>query len=357
MTEKVNRIAGIDLVKAFAIVWICLYHLLDFSYGWSIGEAFAKGNLVTFFSQSGNLFEVAVNVFLAFGVLGVNLFVIASGAGLYLLRIRNEGEPDWRFLWKRFGKIMPLYYFLLLTVLIFNVLRGHSINLPDYVAHFLCIHTFIPAFVTGISTPLWYMGLITQLYVLFPLIYRLVIKVNPLLLLILMMLVRIFGDPFLVWLWGEGRFFSEYLFDFCFGLVVGQLLYKNGERFDSWFYVVSMGLAGLFFYLIATKAVSYLLVNVLYPVSAALLFIGLLSLGSHVKTRVWQKVAELSYAVYLIHYFLLTWVWNRIPLFDFWLSGLLFLISSFLLGFLFNQFFLVVKSIIKKAFMRKPALA
>lgn len=336
--EKNERIYGIDLVKIFAIVWICLYHFMDFSYGWRVGSAFFTGNLFDFFWAGDSGVSLILKVFLAFGVFGVNLFIIASGVGLAMSSERRG--LDWRdFFRRRFLKIFPLYYFLLLGVSFLMLFRGRSIDFFDFFTHFLGIHSIFPDYTYSISTPFWYIGVIVQLYLLFPLIYGAAKKVNWLVVLTGALVLQLLLTPYLTSFVGGGRFFSEFLFDFTFGIILGNILFKRPKMFQDKWWILMLLVSLFFIFLLAGYYVKGICGVILFPLSAATMFMGLLPLGAYCRSKICIKLAVLSFPVYLTHYFLLTWLWIKLPVLKFWVGAVLFLIGAFVLGWVFNKCF------------------
>jgi peptidoglycan/LPS O-acetylase OafA/YrhL len=112
-------------------------------------------------------------------------------------------------------------------------LQGQQVNIYDYLVHFFVVHTFFPQFTNSIYWPLWFMGVIVQLYFLFPLFFRFSKKVNWFLLLLLALILQPYLTLYLKDLFGGGRFFSEFLFDFCFGVIIGNFLFENQKAFHS----------------------------------------------------------------------------------------------------------------------------
>jgi len=104
-----KRLYGLDLLKIFAIIWIGFYHFLDFRNNWSLGIHFNNGNLFQYFLEYNSIFKAAIQSFLSLGILGVNIFIIASGLGLSI-SANNKKLSLLGFFKKRLFRIYPHYW-------------------------------------------------------------------------------------------------------------------------------------------------------------------------------------------------------------------------------------------------------
>lgn len=154
-------------VKAVAIIWIFSYHFFNFRFLMiPFGETFAKSIIDDFFvNASGPLNYLKGSFLLMFlhGHMGAELFFIASGFGLYLSHLKRQ--TTWRrFYTKRAIRIVPLYWFALVAV----VLSGSSsfITTKSIVYHVFFLHVYTPNRLN--FGPLWFMGALAMLYLLFP---------------------------------------------------------------------------------------------------------------------------------------------------------------------------------------------
>lgn len=107
------------------------------------------------------------------GGAGVSGFIILSGFGLtYSLLTKNVTEVRFiQFFCQRFIRIVPLYYAALFTYLLVVDLIQPS----NLLAHVFFVHTFFPDFSHNPGS-LWFVGLIVQCYLFFPLVYKLISK-------------------------------------------------------------------------------------------------------------------------------------------------------------------------------------
>ena len=148
-----------DFVKGVAIIWVMAFHLCkDFT------------NFFCPAQKDGLSFaHIALS-----GSLAVDLFVITSG---FLLMRAYQPRGELRiwlkgFLIKRFLRIFPLYYVCLAGVLFLDYLIGRSnfhISAESLILHLVGAHTF-SRFIFDIQGAWWFVGLIVQLYLCFPIL-------------------------------------------------------------------------------------------------------------------------------------------------------------------------------------------
>jgi len=122
-------------------------------------------------------------LFSYFGHYGVQCFIFISGVGL-ALSMQNKHRSWRKFMAERLLKLYPL----LITAFVFFFFYEIIINLKmmgwycyrEFILKFLFIHTFNITEDSAItlSGPWWFFGLIFQLYLLFPLLYKMIKKYN-----------------------------------------------------------------------------------------------------------------------------------------------------------------------------------
>lgn len=198
--------------------------------------------LFVFLCHSGLVWE-------NFGGFGVSIFFVLSG---YLLssRYRETSSPSLKSMYvftrNRIKKLYPLHVFMLTVGLIMSFLicflskTQYSLktNLLYYACDLLLIQSWIPirAFYYSINGVSWFLSSISFLYFIFPLVISVLKKKSSLFLLILLFTIPIqqflFAYIFKIllpnqYLWFTGCFPVFRVFDFCAGIVVGLLDYRN----------------------------------------------------------------------------------------------------------------------------------
>ena len=167
-----------NIIKGFAILCIVLHNYFHWLVP-SPGENefdFSPARVHSLFDLLGQQPGEFVNIlFSYFGHYGVQLFVMISGFGLTLSMLRRE--QGWgEFVINRLKKLYPLLITGVVVCLLgCLVMNGRLFNQGEWREigyKFLFIHTLIPNSGLSINGPWWFFGLIFQLYLLFPLIFR-----------------------------------------------------------------------------------------------------------------------------------------------------------------------------------------
>lgn len=116
--------------------------------------------------------DVADTIWSAIGGAGVSGFILLSGFGLtYGLLEKGVTTIDViPFLWKRFLRVVPLYYVALFAY----ILVVELVSLENLLSHLLLVHTFFEDFSREPGS-LWFVGLIVQCYIVFPFAYKLLL--------------------------------------------------------------------------------------------------------------------------------------------------------------------------------------
>jgi peptidoglycan/LPS O-acetylase OafA/YrhL len=278
------------------------------------------------------------------GDAGVNLFFVLSAFSLsYSMDKRaNEAMPTGKFYVRRFFRIAPLFYFMMLVYWIrdantFGVL--HSVS--EVLINASLLFNLIPTFITGFVWASWTIGVIALLYLLFPLIYKYIRNLPAALALLVASILMARGWFFFVvnhgeaieylksdqinWTWRFG--FLENLPVFVCGVVTYRLFFdyfikmnKKAQKICGFLFIISF----LFFYaLLLTERMQNALweKHILHGMCFSLLVLGLglkpLSFLVNSKTVYWGKV---SYSLYLFHPIIIftiipayRWLYNFIP--------------------------------------------
>ena len=190
-----GRLEVFDELKGLAIILVVAYHFCG-AIGWS------------------NVLH---------GDLGVDMFVILSGAGL-AFGARYEGARA--FLTRRLVRVMPTYWIVLTLFCIGNVYILQLRYTPfDLLVHYLGVHGFFgDAYGMAINDSFWFITLILSLYVLFCVCHPLMGSPDRLLLAGMAISVTVALAFFYT---GQAGMFSHLglrLPGFFVGLLIGQLL-------------------------------------------------------------------------------------------------------------------------------------
>lgn len=160
--KKPRSLGQIEFMRALAVTGIFLFHL------WSVIPA----------AGVENPFGPVFGVLLSQGWMGVILFNIVTGFVLTLPFAGPSGRPVpgyLDFLRRRFLRICPNYYISLVFWTAVLVFTGHAGTklLGSFVQHLIFVHTLNPAVFFDIVPAYWWLGLLAQFYLAYPLILKL----------------------------------------------------------------------------------------------------------------------------------------------------------------------------------------
>lgn len=156
-----TRLSGIDGLRAFAALWVVLFHIRAFS-GARLHGLIAPFDLVV---RSGST--------------GVSLFLVISGFCLYLpFAAGRQGRFKTRdFLVRRVKRLMPAYYASLAFFALLYAVGGLGLSriaLPDLggqlVTHATMTHQLFPGSFYALNGAYWSLGLEWELYLALPLL-------------------------------------------------------------------------------------------------------------------------------------------------------------------------------------------
>ena len=166
------------IIKGFAILSIVFHNYFRWLLP-SPGENefnCSPGNVARLFEMLGQQPGEFINIlFSYFGHYGVQLFIFVSGYGLAMSMMHRPTR--WGpFMLHRLKKLYPL----LLTGMVFYtfgkiVMEGKMLcswELKEMGLKLLLVHTLFPNSGMSVCGPWWFFGLVFQLYLLFPLLFR-----------------------------------------------------------------------------------------------------------------------------------------------------------------------------------------
>lgn len=170
-------------IKGVAILSIALHNY--FHQVLHIGEnefSFCSNRVFSFFNTiTSQPIDIIGTIFSFLGHYGVQAFILISGYGL--AKSMQKHRRDWlSFVANRLTKLYPL---LLTGIIVFvgkTLLCQHRLindtELTSIEHKLLFIHTLLPYDALSLIGPWWFFGLIFQLYLLFPFLFKLIEKYN-----------------------------------------------------------------------------------------------------------------------------------------------------------------------------------
>jgi peptidoglycan/LPS O-acetylase OafA/YrhL len=265
-----GRLPAIDILRGLAIVWVVLFHVwgdIEFFPGAPsdyydqltdrVGEGDAWASLT---ALTDLLFRL--------GFQGVPLFMMISGISLTIAAYRADARPDWpRFFVQRFRKLMLPYWAG--VVLTYGVMAGiawrqasiSDISFGDAFSGGVTISQYsvinvdrgavwasfalVPRLIEdewffAPQLALWFVGLIAQYYLLFPLLFLLMRRAGVVAFLVVTFAITVGANWWIVDRYGAPEFkfalvtgWAPFrLFEFTSGMAIGWLLAAPSHERD-----------------------------------------------------------------------------------------------------------------------------
>lgn len=339
----IMRLKELDLVRGFATCWVVGIHFWFvnlipafwgyddfFQYIEAFGQAYSLQKFFPLpFNSFGSLAFNTLNSFFVLGYQGVHLFFVLSGFGLTYSQLVKPEKRWLEFLKKKFRRIYPTYWMLLIICLIIPWTRSQLFfgyfSMQGLWRSFLILDKAIPYS--------WFMFPLIQFYLCFFVLFKilqgtsirkflggaLAIK------LVYTLIVLILGYTVFPWLIGEGAApgylaFSR-LFEFCLGMVFAKIYLDSPKtlltylsRPQTMLMAVAselLGILGSF-----TFANEIVIGGITFPLGIAAydafigfgIFVIVFNLArwvlhySEAVSNFLKVISDLSYEIYLIHF-------------------------------------------------------
>ena len=299
-----ERLEGIDGLRAFAALWVVLFHIHAFS-----GEQLPGIGLV-----------------LRSGSTGVSLFLILSGLCLYLPFAggRDGLFRTGGFFARRCRRLMPAYYtaliFSTLLAIAFSAAPRHVPLTPgalagNLMAHLTLTQTLFPETFYGLNGAYWSLGLEWQLYLGLPLLiwgirrYGIVPVVSLAVIVNILYRIGLFvavqrgvipAESALATAVLPNQFFGRCA-EFAFGMVVAELFVRGHlERFAPYCGLALVVLVPLSL-LSTALPVSHLLFGLTFSCLVCLVLSGGNVVSRAFSWRPLVLLGVMSYSIYLVH--------------------------------------------------------
>jgi peptidoglycan/LPS O-acetylase OafA/YrhL len=313
-----KRMATPDFVKGVAIIGIIMYHTYLYIFGQPMLDLFSfeegiffnyfKFNLNSAFTISNSILNLT-----GMGYQGVPVFVIVAGF-LAIQSTKNISFKTYRYYGKRFLRIYPLYWIALSGTIAYYVLMygkaahihmGGATNMQIFGMYI----GFYPMDTNSwvLNPVFWFITLIIQLIIFFPLLRGLLIRVKDVKFLILMgILSTVFLYILMYSFPWAGLFGGCWLFEFGFGMVLANQFTKFEKILSSFkFLILLIPVYFIGFYL-ANFAEVWPIGRQLYGIALTLFLWTLYNLLVKVRflkivTNTFIFVGVNSFALFLIH--------------------------------------------------------
>jgi peptidoglycan/LPS O-acetylase OafA/YrhL len=246
---KYNRFQELDMMRGFAACWVVGVHFWSFNFlppffGYSNFSEYLKvvgpaSTVAKFFplpfNSVGNIVFDLLNIFFLLGYQGVHIFFILSGFGLTYSRILKPDESWITFMRKKFFRLYPTYWILLVVSLIIPWLRSDLFY--GYFGWWSFWRTLI---ILDKGIPFsWFMFPLIQFYLCFFLIFNFLQKLSIKQFILTSFFIKV-TYTFLVLMLGFNLFrpiigdfgYPGYLtisrlFEFCLGMAMAKVYASN----------------------------------------------------------------------------------------------------------------------------------
>lgn len=319
------RLTWLDGMKGISILWIAFFHFYTAYTTNRYPSPLGPDYFSSFLSQCApssaleTLGCMAHGVYTAVASVGfhaVGVFLVLSGFGLtYSLAKTGNPEDGWVG-WYR-GRVLRLYpmYWLAHIVYLVSpfVVRYEAVDYRFFLS-FLGDRIYpVDTIFYYVNPAWWYFGLLIQLYLVFPLLFRLLQKLGPIGFLVLCGVVTL-GSRYLLLLvlsangyYVQGAFFGARLWEFAFGMVLGLLYRRLPGEVEQRLFSFPLIVTGVVVYVLGLYSYATLQT---YIFNDALIGTGLFVILAHIARwcdllprlgATLAYVGAFSYGLYLLH--------------------------------------------------------
>jgi peptidoglycan/LPS O-acetylase OafA/YrhL len=329
----------LDVIKGFSILWIVFFHFFAVYSKGRFPLPWSRHYFATFFARcapasAAAMIACAVRaIFVAVTMLGygaVGVFVVMSGFGL-TYALAKTGNPDhgWSgWYGSRVLRLFPVYWVAHLIYLLSPFEARHDPVNYRFILSLLGDRIYPVEMISYLTPAWWYFGLILELYLIFPLLFRLLQKAGVRWFLFIcaaetvlcryILLFNIFQTDGMV----LSAFCGSRLWEFALGMVVGLAYRQNRARVDDHLFSSRAMVAGVAIYTAGLysfySTFTYIFTDALIGTG---LFIILAQLAWHSRRMVRVEatlayVGVYSYGLYLFHQPYATYFGDRLRWMD-----------------------------------------
>lgn len=335
-----QRLTWPDTMKGLSILWIVFFHFFlaynTARFPWLLGlrnfsSWLAEQNPAsTLHTALLTLEGVAAMVFER-GSQAVGVFIVLSGFGLAYSLVKGGGLPSGWVPWyrRRVWRLYPVYWAAhLIYVVSPFVHRWDAIDYRFVLS--LLGDRFYPAgtMFYYLVPAWWFFGLLLQLYLVFPLLYRLLEKVGEVKFLIVCAAFTLSSRYLLAEVleangnYVQGAFFGARLWEFAFGMVIGRWYFLKTGQAERWLFSGQALGAGIVVYILGLYSYQPTFTNIFTDMlTGSGLFVIILHVAWWLNrwtaaARLLSLVGIYSYGLYLVHQPYVMYVGERMQEFD-----------------------------------------
>jgi len=321
----VARLTWLDSMKGISILWIAFFHFYTSYTNNRYPDPLGANYFSSFLSRcapSSSLGWVgclAHGFFVALSSVGfhaVAVFLVLSGFGLtYSLAKSGNPEDGWTGWYRgRLLRLFPMYWLAHLIYLLSPfVARSEPVDYR-FVLSFLGDRVYpVDSIFYYVNPAWWYFGLLLELYLVFPLLFRLLQKLEVVWFLIVCGAVTLLSRYVLLFVLSahgyyiQGAFFGARLWEFAIGMVLGLLYRRSASDADQRLFSFPAIAFGIVLYVLGLYSYAN---STTYLFNDALIGTGLFVILAHIARwcdllpRVGGTLAYIgafSYGLYLVH--------------------------------------------------------
>jgi peptidoglycan/LPS O-acetylase OafA/YrhL len=319
------RLSWLDGMKGISILWIAFFHFFGTYANGRYPNPLGPHYFSSFVSQcapSSGLGTVGciIQGFLvataSVGFHAVSVFLVLSGFGLtYSLARTGEPEGGWLGWYRaRLLRLFPMYWLAHLVYLVSPFIARPEPLDYRFLLSFLGDRIYPVDMIFFYANPaLWYFGLLLELYLVFPLLFRLLQKLGVTWFLVLCGLETLLSRYLLLCVisasgnYLQGAFFGTRLWEFATGMALGLLFRRQQAVVEERLFTGWTFFSGVVIYLLGLYSYA---TTVSYTVTDPLIGTGLSIILAHV--ALWSGllprlagtlayVGAFSYGLYLLH--------------------------------------------------------
>ena len=319
----VVRLTWLDSMKGISILWIAFFHFYttytNHRYPDPLGPQYFSKFLEQCTPSASTMWCIGHGFWVAVWSVGfhaVAVFLVLSGFGLaYSLAKTGNPEEGWMGWYRgRLLRLFPMYWLAHFVYLVSPfVFRSEPTDYRFFLS--LLGDRVYPVYSLFyyMNPAWWYFGLLIQLYLIFPLLFRLLQKLGPIWFLVVCGIVTLVVRYLLLLVlsangyYVQGAFFGSRLWEFALGMVLGFAYRRYPVEIEQRLFSFPILAAGVVNYVLGLY--SYASVQT-YVFNDALIGTGLFVILAHVARwcdllpRVGGTLAYVgafSYGLYLLH--------------------------------------------------------
>jgi peptidoglycan/LPS O-acetylase OafA/YrhL len=304
-TGNFVNIKVLNGIRGLSTLAIILFHWQPYRFTTNTESLFKMSNVT---GDSLTILNNSLIYIFQFGDLVLGTFVITSGIGLSMKYYSSKSidKVYWKkFYSKRFTRLIPLYWFVLILAYTHAYYAGEQVTLQGLLGNmFLMGNYHVPwrnelALVNG---PLWFVPFIFILYLLFPALVRIREILGSTIFLLAFLVLEILYRITFIWIVPVSR-----VGEFCIGITIGSILVhepnKIKNRFQSPLYAFFAIALLIILVDLTNKTISYGLSNSAIELLVFIIIWNISALMVKVEWiyKLFTWIAFSSYAAYLIH--------------------------------------------------------